>query len=177
HKGFRRQPMDTRSLSKRQFPLFFWLLTAIWWPLNAAEIKWTQLSSKKGDLPAPGDSTQQTGAVVADFDKDGVNDSVLSFRKVAPALVWFGRTEKGWDRYVIEKEFLPVEAGGAVYDIDGDGDLDLVFGGDYQSSEVWWWENPYPKYDPNVSWKRRTIKKDGKTQHHDQIFGDFKRTG
>jgi len=39
------------------------------------------------------------------------------------------------------------------------------------------WENPYPKFDPNVSWKRRTIKKDGKTQHHDQVFGDFKGTG
>ncbi|MEO8425789.1 MAG: sugar phosphate isomerase/epimerase [Verrucomicrobiota bacterium] len=165
------------SVRIRLFPLLFWLLSAIWWPLNAAEIKWTQLSSKKGELPAPGDSTQQTGAVVADFDKNGVNDFVLSFRKVPPALVWYRRTENGWDRYVIEKDFLTVEAGGAVFDIDGDGDLDLVFGGDYQSREVWWWENPYPNYDPNISWKRHIIKKDGKTQHHDQVFGDFKGTG
>ena len=145
--------------------------------LPGAEIKWTHLSSKNGDLPVPGSTTQQTGSLVADLDRDGINDFVLSFRKVAPALVWYRHTAKGWDRYVIEKDFLPVEAGGAAYDIDGDGDLDIVFGGDYQSNELWWWENPYPNFDPNVSWKRHVIKKGGKTQHHDQVFGDFKGTG
>lgn len=38
---------------------------------------------------------------------------------------------------MIEPDFLTVEAGGAVYDIDGDEHPDLVFGGDWQSSEVW----------------------------------------
>lgn len=33
---------------------------------------WQNLSSKRGELPVPpGGSTQQTGAVVADFDGDG----------------------------------------------------------------------------------------------------------
>src|SRR5439155_4755329 len=59
----------------------------------------------------------------------------------------------------------------------GDGDLDIVFGGDYQSTEVWWWENPYPSFDPKVPWQRHLIKTGGKTQHHDQVFGDFKNTG
>jgi len=145
--------------------------------LLAADLRWTHLTSKNGALPAPGESTEQTGAVVADLDKDGVNDFVLSFRKIAPALVWYRRTDKGWDRYMIEKDFLTVEAGGAVDDIDGDGDLDVVFGGDYKSDEVWWWENPYPNFGADVSWKRRLIKKGGKTQHHDQVFGDFKGTG
>src|SRR5207302_1550034 len=77
----------------------------------------------------------------------------------------------------IEPQFLTVEAGGAACDIDGDGDPDIVFGGDYQSNEVWWWENPYPNFDPKLPWQRRLIKKDGKTQHHDQVFGDFENTG
>ncbi|MHB8524048.1 MAG: FG-GAP repeat domain-containing protein [Limisphaerales bacterium] len=144
---------------------------------SAADPRWVHLSSKTGDLPAPGESTEQTGAVIADLDQDGVNDFVLSFRQKAPALAWYRRTKNGWDRYVIEREYLTVEAGGAVYDIDGDGDPDLVFGGDWQSKELWWWENPYPNYDPKVPWKRHVIKKDGATQHHDQIFGDFKGAG
>ena len=78
---------------------------------------------------------------------------------------------------MIETNFLTIEAGGAVYDIDGDGDPDLVFGGDWQSNEVWWWENPYPNFDPAIPWKRHTIKKGAATQHHDQIFGDFLATG
>ena len=140
---------------------------------QAADPHWKHLSSTTGDLPVPGTSTEQTGALVADFDKDGTNDFVLSFRHVAPALVWYRRTATGWDRYVIDPDFLTVEAGGAVLDINGDGNPDIVFGGDWQSSEVWWWENPYPHFDPKVAWKRHIIKTGGATQHHDQAFGDF----
>jgi hypothetical protein len=128
-------------------------------------------------LPGPGTSTQQTAAIVADLDRNGVNDFVIGFRKVAPALVWYRHNGKGWDRYVIESEFLSIEAGGAAHDIDGDGDIDVVFGGDWQSPFVWWWENPGGDYKPEANWKRHTIKKDGARQHHDQAFGDFKGTG
>ena len=116
-------------------------------------------------------------ALVGDFDGDGVNDFILSFRQEPPALVWYRRTTSGWDQYAIEKEFLTIEAGGAATDIDGDGDLDIAFGGDWQSSEVWWWENPSPQFDPHTSWKRHVIKTGGRNQHHDQCFGDFLGTG
>jgi hypothetical protein len=140
---------------------------------SAGDPQWQHLSSANGDLPVPGTSTEQTGCVIADFDKDGVNDFVLSFRQAAPALVWYRRSVSGWNRFVIESNYLTIEAGGAVFDIDGDGDPDIVFGGDYQSHDLWWWENPYPNFDPKVPWKRRLIKTGGATQHHDQVFGDF----
>jgi len=147
-------------------------------PMLAADIKWQHLSSMNGDLTAhPGGTTQQTGAVVADFDGDGVNDFILSFREKAPALLFYRRNATGWDQYVIDTNYLTIEAGGAVADIDGDGDLDVVFGGDYQSTEVWWWENPAPNFDKNIPWKRHLIKKGGGRQHHDQVFGDFLGTG
>jgi hypothetical protein len=136
------------------------------------EIRWRHLSSKTGDLPAPGPSTEQTGAVVADFDRDGVNDFILSFRQKPPALLWYRRTKTGWDRLIIESDYLTIEAGGAVCDIDSDGDLDLVFGADYQGNRLWWWENPCPRFDPKVAWKRHEIKTSGMTQHHDQVFTD-----
>jgi hypothetical protein len=147
-------------------------------PVLAADVSWQQLSSKRGDLAAPpGGSTQQSGAVVADFDGDGTNDFILSFREKPPALVFYRRNATGWDQSVIETNYLTIEAGGAVTDIDGDGDLDVVFGGDYQSTEVWWWENPAPNFDKDIPWKRHLIKKGGGRQHHDQVFGDFLGTG
>jgi hypothetical protein len=146
-------------------------------PVEASGLHWLHLSSKNGDLAVPGASTEQTGALVADLDKNGVNDFVLSFRQKAPALVWYRRKKDGWDRYVIDKDYLTVEAGGVAYDIDGDGLPDLVFGADWQGADLWWWKNPGPPYDANVSWKRYTIKNSGGHQHHDQIIGDFKGTG
>jgi len=89
---------------------------------GAGQVEWKHLSSKTGDLPAPGNSTQQTASLILDVDKDGVNDFVIAARQKAPSLVWFRRTKTGWTRYVIDKDLLPLEAGGTFADIDGDGD-------------------------------------------------------
>jgi hypothetical protein len=137
-------------------------------------LTWTHLSTERGDLPAPTTSTEQTATLILDIDNDGTNDFVTGSRRYgAPSLVWYRRTDAGWAPYLIDDEVLDLEAGGAFFDIDGDGDLDLVFGGDQRSNQVWWWENPYPHYTPTVGWTRREIKRDGERKHHDQLFGDL----
>lgn len=136
-------------------------------------IRWVHLSTQNGDLPVPNAGAQQTASLVLDIDKDGVNDFVITERTAAPPAVWYRRTKAGWKKYVVESEPLHIEAGGAFADIDGDGDLDIVFGGDWKSNHVWWWENPYPKFDPKVPWKRHVIKDSGSTQHHDELFADL----
>lgn len=145
--------------------------------VETAGRRWLHLSTRRGDLPLPGNSRQQTAALIADLDNDGLNDIVLGFRQTGPAVVAYRRTKAGWERCVIEKEYLQIEAGGAAADIDGDGYTDLVFGGDWQSNHVWWWRNPGKQWKPDVSWERHTIKHQGAAQHHDQCFADFKGLG
>ena len=135
--------------------------------------EWTHLSSQKGDIPPPGPSTQQTACLILDVDKNGKDDFIIASRETGPSVLWYRRDSRGWTKYVIDSEYLPIEAGGAYHDIDEDGDLDIVFGADYHENKIWWWENPYPDYDIKTSWTRREIKNSGLNKHHDQIFGDF----
>lgn len=137
------------------------------------KIDWKYYSTGKGDMQIPNGSDQQTSCVVFDIDKDGINDFIITERVKAPSVVWYKKNGEKWDRYILDAEPLKIEAGAAFYDIDNDGDLDPVFGGEAGSNEVWWWENPYPFYQRETSWKRHTIKKSGATKHHDQMFGDF----
>jgi hypothetical protein len=137
----------------------------------------THVSTARGDLPAPNAGNQQTASLVLDIDRDGVNDFVIAERTSGPAVVWYRRHAGGWTRFVIEPAPLRIEAGGAFHDLTGNGAPDIVFGGDSGSNEVWWWENPYPNYDPNTPWRRRVIKNSGANKHHDQVFGDFNGDG
>ena len=140
---------------------------------SAPPINWTQLSSRTGGLPTPNGGLQQTASLVLDIDKNGTDDFVIAERTVAPSVVWFRRTGSTWTKYTVDNTALKIEAGGAFFDIDNDGDDDIVFGGDYQSNQVWWWENPYPNYSAATPWTRRLIKNSGSTYHHDMMFGDF----
>ncbi|NQT02085.1 MAG: VCBS repeat-containing protein [Planctomycetes bacterium] len=140
---------------------------------NTNIVNFKHLSTVNGDLPAPNNGKQQTSSIVCDIDKDGVNDFVITERTKAPSVVWYRRASNGWTKYVIENQPLHIEAGADFFDIDADGDPDIVFGGDWQNNKVWWWENPYPNYGPKTPWKRREIKNFGARKHHDQIFGDF----
>ncbi|MEX1240849.1 MAG: VCBS repeat-containing protein [Cyclobacteriaceae bacterium] len=144
-------------------------------PLPKASVswQWEHISSTTGGIQVPSQGNQQTATLVMDVDKDGLNDFFISERTKAPALMLYRRTRSGWERYVIEKDALTIEAGSTYSDIDGDGDNDIVLGGDAQSNQVWWWENPYPNFDKTKVWQRRLIKDLGAKKHHDQMFGDF----
>ncbi|MDZ7934801.1 MAG: sugar phosphate isomerase/epimerase [Emticicia sp.] len=140
--------------------------------------KWERMTSEDGTIPLSWKATQQTASLAVDIDKDGIEEFVMAGRGQATSIIYlkFDRAI-GWREFSVEKEALPIETGGTFYDIDSDGDNDLVFGGDAQSNKIWWWENPAPFFNPNVPWHRFEIKTDGENQHHDMIFGDFKQTG
>lgn len=116
---------------------------------------------------------EQTLALVGDLDADGVDEPVIGGRHAGPALVWLRRGGGGYTQHLIESERIDIEAGGVLYDVDGDGALDIVAGEDWSGDRLFWWENPHPHHDPRVPWKRHEIKVGGGKQHHDQIFGDI----
>ena len=128
--------------------------------------------ARRATCPPPGTSTQQTACLVLDVDKDGRNDIVVASRVEGASLAWYRRGKDGWTIHPIDRG-LNIEAGGAFGDLDGDGDLDLIFGEDYSGTKLYWWENPWPHYESRTSWIRREIDPSGGHMHHDQILGDF----
>jgi hypothetical protein len=137
------------------------------------EFRWKHLSSADGDIEVPNKGDQQTAAAVFDMDGDGINEFFITERTQAPSVVAYKYNGSGWDRYIVDDTPQRIEAGSTSCDIDGDGDLDVVFGGESRSNQVWWWENPYPRLKPDTPWKRHLIKDSGANKHHDQLFGDY----
>ena len=112
---------------------------------------WRQVSNHAGDF-AKADVGAQSSAVVFDVDRDGRDDVIIAGWDPQISMVWFRSTDAGLERYLIDSRQSHIEAGGAAFDIDGDGDLDLVQGGSWKTNELWWWENPHPDHDPDRSW-------------------------
>lgn len=139
---------------------------------NAATVRWKHVSSYDSMNLPHANVGRQAAALVVDLDGNSSQDIVIAGWN-NPSMIWLRRNENGWDRYLIDDRHSHIEAGGDSFDIDGDGDLDIVQGGSWAVNEVWWWENPSPDFQPDRAWSRWTIKNWGEKQHHDQIFGDF----
>lgn len=138
----------------------------------SCQTEWIHISSKTGAIEVPNAGKQQTSAAVADFDNDGINDFCISERTKAPGLVWYQRTPEGWKRRVVEDAICFIEAGTTTLDIDNDGDMDIVAGGESKTNNVWWWENPFPDFS-KPAWPRYLIRRTGGNKVHDQMAGDF----
>lgn len=134
---------------------------------------WRLIEAPSPGLALPNAGTQQTSATVFDIDGDRINDFVITERTAAPGVVGYLRQSGGWRRIVIDESRMLIEAGATFEDVDADGDLDFVAGGEGRSNEVWWWENPGAASGYKAAWTRRTIKRSGANKHHDLMFLDI----
>ena len=133
-------------------------------------LKWEHFSSANGDFAAPG-IAEQAALLLLDIDKDG-KDEIFVAGWGDTSVVWYRQKGKTWERCLLDRSNSH-SIGGSFCDLDGDGDIDVLFGGAWKSNEIWWWENPYPDYDPQKQWKKHTIRDTGQNGYHNQIFGDF----
>lgn len=138
-------------------------------------VEWAHLSTAAGDLPLCNHGTQQTWLTPGDFAHDGQPGFVVTERTSPNSVVLYRRIGHAWTCTVIELRPMHIESGGAAADVDGDGNLDFIAAGDYQSNEVWWWRNPYPHTDER--WQRYTIKHFGGNKHDDLVAADFDGSG
>lgn len=61
----------------------------------AADIQWTHLSSTRNEVPDPGGSKLQTGALVTKLDRQKGDGLFISYRVHGPALVWIRPAASG----------------------------------------------------------------------------------
>ncbi|MBN1418004.1 MAG: VCBS repeat-containing protein, partial [Planctomycetes bacterium] len=140
--------------------------------LRAQPVQWTHLSSAYGDLPVPPSSNGQAGLRVIDLDRDGDTDYLITLWD-ASSIVWYRQVAGTFEPYIIEPLSYNLTHGERFADIDGDGDIDLIFGQMTLGNDIYWWENPYPDYHPSTRWTRRLVRDSGGNFYHDNIWGDF----
>ena len=140
-------------------------------PANGAEL-WLKLEYRN---PSGSMKDRMALAMIEGAERDGLlssGDTVVEYTggSTGPALALVCRA-KGYRALIViadcftEERIQLMEALGA--------ELDIIAGADYSDNRVWWWENPYPNFDPHVPRKRHVIKDSGKGQHHDLMVGDF----
>jgi hypothetical protein len=114
-----------------------------------------------------GGSPMNTLFNVGDLNRDGRPDIFTTGRN--GRMAWFeNKADGSWKQHIIA-DVLNQECGGLAHDLTGNGWLDIINGGDWQSDELAWWENPGPK---EGHWSRHIIARTGGSQFHDELIGD-----
>ncbi len=115
--------------------------------------------------------SERTLCVVGDVSGNGVPDIVIAARNPRQELYWLGRNAAGiWEQHFMDQDCERLDAGGFLADINGNGRLDFVAGGDGTCNGIFWWANPDDATQP---WRRTTIFRMPANQGHDQFVADL----
>ncbi|MGC9455714.1 MAG: FG-GAP repeat domain-containing protein [Phycisphaerae bacterium] len=118
-----------------------------------------------------GPPSERVLLVTGDINADGNDEIVIAGRIGSEGLWWLEREDAGrWQAHLMDDQYERLDAGGVLYDIDGDGRLDFLAGGDHANNALLWWQCPE---DPQRPWTRRKIFRMPENQSHDQVVADI----